>query len=409
MIPYAWLYRRTYRLIRPVSRELRHTNACLYSLASQKLDALRAITAYGRERHERLGFHRLSACFLRDALLQQRYAAELSLGATVVMGLTTVAVLLFGTRFVLRDALSLGQMLYAYAITANLFVPVQGLTHLSTILSSLLVVLQRLVHVLDEPIEVVEASDAVDFPQPLQSGLSIRHVHASYTAEAEAVLRDITLEIPAGRWICLMGPSGAGKTTLLHLLSRLYDPTAGEILVDGVPLARIRFASLRRHMALVPQEPQIFTGTVRDNITYGDPDATPRMIMAAGRAAECHDFIMELPVQYETLVGEKGTTLSGGQRQRISIARALLTDPEVLLLDDCTSALDADTERRIQETLTRLLVGKTAIIVSQRVSMAMRCDTICVLDNGIVSEMGTHNELLAQNGFYARLHAQQTR
>jgi ABC-type multidrug transport system fused ATPase/permease subunit len=158
----------------------------------------------------------------------------------------------------------------------------------------------------------------------------------------------------------------------------------------------------------VPQEAKIFSGTVRENICYAYPDARPKQIMAAAKAAEMHDFVMEMPVQYETVIGEKGTTLSGGQRQRLSLARALLTSPEVLILDDCTSALDADTERKIQVTLGSILEGKTAVIVSQRVSMAKRCHKICVVDGGVITEYGTHDELVARGGFYSVLHAQQT-
>jgi ATP-binding cassette subfamily B protein len=250
----------------------------------------------------------------------------------------------------------------------------------------------------------------VPLPSPLRTGVEIHNLSFSYgNADAgDAVLRSVEFDVAAGSWVCLMGASGSGKSTLLHLLCRLYDPSHGIIRFDGVPLSKVRLDSLREKVGFVPQTPQIFSGTVRDNITYGKPDATPSEIMAAAKMAEMHDFILEMPVQYETLVGERGTTLSGGQRQRLSLARALLTDPEVLLLDDCTSALDANTERRIQETLARNLRGKTAIIASQRVSMAKRCDRIVVLENGVVSESGTHGELLAQGGFYSRLHAQQT-
>ncbi len=236
----------------------------------------------------------------------------------------------------------------------------------------------------------------------------MRRVDFAYEEESDNVLHDISLHIPAGSWVCIMGPSGSGKTTLIQLLARLYDPTHGDVLVDGIPLQAFAFNSMRKHMAMVPQEPQILSGTVRENITYGRQDATASEIMKAAQAADCHDFIMDLPIKYETTVGERGTTLSGGQRQRISIARALLTNPEVLLLDDCTSALDANTERKIQETLAHLMLGKTAVIVSQRVSMAMRCDKIIVLEDGRITQRGTHDKLLQEPGFYARLHAQQT-
>jgi ABC-type multidrug transport system fused ATPase/permease subunit len=206
-----------------------------------------------------------------------------------------------------------------------------------------------------------------------------------------------------------MGASGAGKTTLLHLLARLFEPDAGEILYDGIPINKIRILSLRRRLALVPQEAQIISGTVRDNICYGLPDAEPKDIIAAARAAEFLEFIMSMKVQYETILGEKGASLSGGQKQRLSLARALLTQPEILLLDDCTSSLDAEIEYRIQETLARILVGKTAVIVTQRVSMAQRCHRIYVLENGVISEQGTHDQLAVQNGFYARLVERQTK
>jgi subfamily B ATP-binding cassette protein MsbA len=406
---YLMAYHRSRRILNEVNAELRHTNSWMYSLASQKLDGIRAIQSYGRERHEDLNFHRLSACFFRDTMLQQNTAARLGALCTVIATLGTGSLFLFGTTRVLAGEMTLGTLMFAGGVASLLFDPVITLSQLNVTFSKLLVILQRLVHVLDEKETIAEPADALEFPAPLKRGITLLNAHFRFEQQAEPVLEDVTLHIPAGTWMCVMGPSGCGKSALLHLLSRLYEPMTGEILYDHVPLGRIRLQSLHRRVVLVPQEPQIFGGTIRDNICYGNPDASPDEIMAAARAAEIHDTIMELPVKYETLIGEKGMTLSGGQRQRITLARALLTQPDVLLLDDCMSALDTETERRIQATLVKVLQGRTAVIVSQRVSMAMRCQKICVLDDGVIVETGPHDELIKRGGFYTRLHRQQTR
>lgn len=406
---YATVYRHYRPALKEVNAELRHTNSWMYSLASQKLDSIRAIQSYGRELHEGLNFRRLSSCFLRDTMLQQHNAAGMGAISTIIAALGTSALFLYGTLRVLDGDMTLGQLMYAHGVTAILFGPVITLSQLNVNFSKLLVVLQRLVQVLDEKETITDSPDALEFPVPLKHGISLLHVHFRHDQQTKPVLEDITLHIPTGSWICVMGTSGCGKSSLLHLLSRLYEPLTGEILYDHIPLRRIRSETLHRRVVLVPQEPQIFGGTIRDNICYGNPDASPAEIVAAAKAAEIHDSIMELPVKYETLIGEKGMTLSGGQRQRITLTRALLTQPDVLLLDDCMSALDADTERRIQNTLVKVLKGRTAVIVSQRASMAMRCQRICVLDEGVVSEIGTHDELIKGNGFYARLYRQQTR
>ena len=406
---YMMAYRRSRRVLNTVNAELRHTNSWMYSLASQKLDSMRAIQSYNREKHEELNFHRLSACFLRDTMFQQHAAAGLGALCTVIAAMGIGCLFLFGTTRVLSGEMTLGTLMYANGVAGVLFGPVIMLSQLNVTLSKLLVVLQRLVQVLDEKETMADAPDSLEFPIPLTRGITLLHAHFRHEQQSEPVLEDITLHIPTGSWMCVMGPSGCGKSTLLHLLGRLYEPLTGEILYDHVPLNRIRAEALHRNVILVPQEPQIFGGSIRDNICYGYPDASPREIVAAAQAAEIHDSVMELPVKYETLIGEKGMTLSGGQRQRITLARALLTQPNVLLLDDCMSALDTDTERRIQATLVNILKGRTAVIVSQRVSMAMRCQRICVLDNGVVAETGTHDELVQRNGFYARLHRQQMR
>jgi ABC-type multidrug transport system fused ATPase/permease subunit len=407
---YVLIFKAAHANLHRMNIELSHTNACLYGLASQKLDATKMIQACGREPKEHLTFHRLSACFFRDVLWQNLLGGATKYSAEIVSGLASNGVIfLYGIFRVLGGAMTLGQMMFAWGTAGALFGPVLHLSYLNVTISNLLVHMHRLAEVMDEPACIQDASDAVDLPLPLKQGITLNHVRFSYAPESVAVLEDVSLAIPAGQRICIMGASGAGKTTLLHLLARLFEPDAGEILYDGIPINKIRLRSLRRRLALVPQEAQIISGTVRDNICYGIPDAEPKDIIAAAQAAEFHEFVMGLKVQYETILGEKGASLSGGQKQRLSLARALLTQPEILLLDDCTSALDAEIEYRIQETLERILAGKTAVIVTQRVSMARRCNRIYVLENGVIGEQGAHDELTAQNGFYARLVERQTK
>jgi ABC-type multidrug transport system fused ATPase/permease subunit len=410
---YALVVNRVRPVLKELTRELRHTNSCLWGLTTQKLDSIKAIQAYGRERAEMLNLRRLTSTSLRDAIGQQRVSASLTRSMTIITATGQVGTFLLGAKWVLDGTMSLGEMLFVRNTALTLFGPVAELTRLGVMFSNLQVVLQRVVDVLDHPVKITDAPDAQDFPIPLHRGVEMRNVSFQYPSNEEdgieePILRDVSLFVPAGSWLCVMGASGCGKSTLVNLLARLHEPNSGQILFDSVPLTKIRTSDLRKHIGLVPQEAQIFSGSVRDNICYGVPDASPQEIMDAAKAAELHDFILTMKVQYETLIGQKGQSLSGGQRQRLSLARALITNPEVLILDDCTSALDANTEGRIQNTLSRILVGKTAIIVSQRVSMAKRCHKICVLDNGAISEIGTHDELVGNHGFYARLHAQQT-
>ena len=304
MVPYVLVAARVRTEVRAVNVELRHTNACLWGYASQKLDAVRAIVAYGREKMESLFFHRLSSCFLRDAVRQQQLSAVLQRAAALVTQFTGRGLFIYCAYLVLDGSMTLGTMMYVNSAVNHLFVPVATITQLAVQVSALLVVLQRISYTLDSPQEVAEDPAGADFPMPVRSGIRLRHVTFGWDPKRPPVIDDLSLNIPVGSWICIMGASGCGKSTLLQLIARLYDPQSGEIDIDGVNLSHIKFRSLRQRLAYVPQEAQILSGTIRDNIIYGYPDATPSMIMDAARAADAHDFIMELPVKYHRLGSE---------------------------------------------------------------------------------------------------------
>jgi subfamily B ATP-binding cassette protein MsbA len=258
-------------------------------------------------------------------------------------------------------------------------------------------------NIIDHSETLVEKKDAVEL-KPLQDRIEIKNVSFSYKPHGKKVLDKISLEIPKGKIVALVGESGSGKSSLTKLIQRLYDPTEGAILWDGIDLRNAHLSSLRQQIALVTQETILFNDTIRYNISYGKPDATDEQIERAARIAYAHDFIVALPQGYDTVVGERGQFLSGGQRQRIAIARAVLMDAPVLILDEATSALDAESENLIQKALANLLEGKTAIIIAHRISTIRRADLIVVMQKGKIIEMGTHEELIAKQGAYKKLY-----
>src|SRR5205807_2845210 len=248
--------------------------------------------------------------------------------------------------------------------------------------------------------------DLHSFPTRRSSDLEIefRDVSFDYDKDSRAVLRGVSLSVPAGKMVALVGESGGGKSTLTKLLPRFHDPNSGAVLWDGIDLRDARLSSLRRQIALVTQETVLFNDTVRYNISYGRPDAGDEEIQGAARIAFAHDFIMELPDGYDTVVGERGTFLSGGQRQRLAIARAVLLDAPVLILDEATSALDAESERLVQRAIANLIRNRTTIVIAHRLSTIRRADKIVVMEGGCIIETGTHSELLARGGQYRRLY-----
>jgi ATP-binding cassette subfamily B protein len=303
--------------------------------------------------------------------------------------------------------MSVGTLLAFLGYLGGLTVPIQGLTGLYQTLRRAAVSLEAVFSILEAEDNVPDAADARE-ARVLRGEVVFEHVGFGYR-KGRPVLHDIDLRVEPGETIALVGPSGGGKTTLMGLLQRLHDPERGSIRVDGVDVRAFRQCSLRRQIGVVLQEALLFDDTVRANIAYGRPDALPAEIELAARAANAHDFITALPAGYDTYVGERGALLSGGQRQRIAIARALLKNPPILIFDEATAALDAESEAEVQAAIERLLADRTTFLVAHRLSTAARADRIVVLRGGHVAEIGTHADLMRAHGYYAGLVELQTR
>ena len=320
----------------------------------------------------------------------------------LLSSVATAIVLGFGGILYFDGNITLGTVFAFTLYLANFFDPVQQLSQLYNTFLAAVAALDKIMDVLDEEPQVSDRPGARDLPE-VEGGVRFEGVRFGY-GEGVEVLHGIDLDVPAGTTVALVGHTGAGKSTIAKLLARFYDPREGRITVDGIDLRDVTQASLRRQLGVVPQEGFLFAGTVRDNIAFGLPEATPQQIAAAAQAVGAHDFIMRLEHGYETEVQERGSRLSLGQRQLVAFARALLVDPRILVLDEATSSVDIGTERRIEAALRLLLADRTAFIIAHRLSTIREADLIVVLEHGVVVEQGTHAELLARRGRYTELY-----
>jgi len=380
------------------------------ALAEEALSGVRVVKAFGREGYEADRYTAQIERAFRFTMSLVRLRSAFGPLLTFLGFAALAGILWFGGREVLAGRLSGGALIAFLVYGINIAAALGTFTGLYTQLQEALGASRRIFELLDEQSEIHDAPTARPLP-PVQGRISFDKVSFAYAAadgEAPApVLRDIDLEIQPGEALALVGPSGAGKSTLFNLIPRFYDPTAGQICVDGHDLHGVTLDSLRAQIGIVPQETHLFSGTVAENLRYGKLDATAAELEAAAQAANALEFIERLPQGYETLVGEKGVKLSGGQRQRIAIARAILKNPRILLLDEATSSLDSESEGLVQEALDRLMQGRTTVMIAHRLSTIHRAHRIAVLDDGALVELGPHAELLALDGLYARVYRMQ--
>lgn len=365
------------------------------------LSGIRVVKAFAQEDRESARFNRVSD-YLRRCRVQVDYStAAFSATMALVFSLGGLIVWYVGGREVLEGKMTLGALMAFLAYLAMFYAPLATLSQFTTWLTNFLTGCQRVFELLDMPVETTDPAQPVDLPE-VRGEIRFENVTFGYERH-QPVLRDVSFTIRPGETVGIVGRSGSGKTTLINLLCRFYDVNEGSVLVDGVDVRQLAAHQLRRHVGVVLQEPFLFCGTIWQNLVYGYPTATPEQAIAAAKAAEAHEFVLNAPLGYDTWLGERGAGLSGGERQRLSIARAVLYDPPILVLDEATSNVDVESEQAIQQALRALTRGRTTIAIAHRLSTLREADRILVFDRGRLSEQGSHAELVAANGQYARL------
>ncbi len=389
------------RRIRPIYRSIRKDNSEVDGRVSETFSGIRVVRAFQREGTETAEYVVGRNTIIRKELLAHR--RELVLWTTwgFLIAAVNVVIMWFGGYLSIRGGASIGDIMAFQWYTLLLLNPVWQIVNSFSELQRSLAAMERIFEVLEMPEDKPDRPDARPAPRIVES-LSFEHVEFAYE-EGRPVLEDIQVNVPGGSVVALVGRSGAGKTTLTDLVARFFDPTSGQILLNGTDIRKFRLSSYRELLAVVQQDVFLFDGTVSQNIAYGRHQATPAEIMEAARRANAHEFIRHLPEGYESLIGERGVKLSGGQCQRISIARAILADPQILILDEATSSLDTESEQLIQQSLADLLKGRTTFVIAHRLSTITRANLILVLHQGRIIERGTHESLMAAQGAYRQM------
>jgi len=391
---------------RPMFTKVQQKLSTLNTTLQENLAGIKVVKSFTREKSEEGKFNVQADVLMKQNVAIARVFATLFPLIFLIANLGQATTLYFGGKQIIAGTLTLGQWEEFSLYLIYLFLPIAQLGFIINQFSQASASATRIFEILDTQNEVIDKPVAEVLPT-VQGHIRFENVTFRYFGGGDPVLNQVSFETKPGQTVALLGATGSGKTTIINLIPRFYDPTEGRITIDGHDLRDVTIASLRAQIGIVLQETTLFTGTIRENIAYGKPDASQEEIEAAARAAAAHDFIMEFPEGYDTHVGERGTTLSGGQKQRIAIARALLLNPHILILDDSTSSVDLTTEAQIQDALDTLMKGRTSFVIAQRISTVMNADLILVLDKGQVVASGKHKELMEESEIYAEIYNSQ--
>ncbi len=390
----------------PLFAKVQQKLSALNTILQENLAGIKVVKAFTREASEQVKFKAAADNLMKQSLVIARVFTFLFPLIFLIANLGQATTLYVGGRQIILNTMTIGEWQEFSLYLIYLFFPIAQLGFIITQFGQASASAARIFEILDAKSDVTDKPTAIALP-PVQGDIRFDNVTFRYFGGGDPVLDKVSFEAKPGQTIALLGATGSGKTTIINLLPRFYDPTEGRITIDGHDLRDLKLESLRSQIGVVLQETNLFSGNIRDNIAFGKPDATMDEITAAAKAAAAHDFIMSFPQGYETPVGERGTTLSGGQKQRIAIARALLLNPRILILDDSTSSVDLQTEAQIQTALDTLMKGRTSFVIAQRISTVMNADQILVLDKGRVVAQGKHAELMEESEIYAEIYTSQ--
>ncbi len=405
VVPVAWLAATFGRSIRPIWLKVQAMMGFMGNTLEESLSGVSVVKAFNHQKEENKKFA-VQAQSLYDSSMEAARLMSINMPTMILLvSIPTVLILWYGGHQVAAGSMTIGEITQFILLVGLLMMPIRRLGMMVNLFSRTASAGQRILEILDTESEVKEKPGAIKLGR-VKGEVTFEDVSFSYNSLG-AALKNVSFEVKPGQLVALLGRSGSGKSTIANLLSRFYDVTGGRILIDGTDIRDVTLASLRKNVVTAQQDVFLFSATIKENIAYGAKDASMEKIVEVAKAAHLHDFISSLPEGYNTWVGERGDTLSGGEKQRLSIARTLLVDPSILILDDSTASVDAETEKLIRQALDRLIKGRTTFIITHRVPIIQNADLILVLNNGELAEKGTHPELLAKNGLYKEVYESQ--